>query len=139
NTCRYPRTRWRHLWRFPLRKGLYLSQRCRILLCRKGIPWIVAGLINLKNVHICNGTNMHSMKNLAFIFLIVVGLGGCTGGQIKQELPRLSATDFSAKINETENALILDVRTPDEFAKGHLQNAVNIDWKGSDFDRNVSK
>ncbi|PPL01364.1 thioredoxin [Parapedobacter indicus] len=82
---------------------------------------------------------MHSMNNLALIFLLALGLGGCTGRQTQQESSRLSATDFSEKISETENALILDVRTPEEFEKGHLENAVNIDWKGSDFDRNVSK
>jgi len=51
----------------------------------------------------------------------------------------LSAVDFSKKITETEQALVLDVRTPEEFEKGHLENAVNIDWKGDDFNGNVSK
>ena len=30
------------------------------------------------------------------------------------------------------------MRTPGEYADGHLQNAVNIDWKGNDFDAQVS-
>src|SRR5690606_9280242 len=51
----------------------------------------------------------------------------------------LSAVDFSKKISETEQALVLDVRTPEEFEKGHLENAVNIDWKGDDFNENISK
>ncbi len=79
------------------------------------------------------------MNSLALFFFIALGLVGCTGGQTQQELNRLSANDFSKKISETENARILDVRTPEEFEKGHLENAINIDWKGSDFDRHVSQ
>ena len=35
--------------------------------------------------------------------------------------------------------VILDVRTPDEFNSGHIQNAVNIDYKNPDFRENVDK
>lgn len=79
------------------------------------------------------------MNNLAFIFFIAFGLSSCTGRQTQQEPNHLSANDFSKKISETKNALILDVRTPEEYEKGHLEKAVNIDWKGNDFDSNVSK
>src|SRR5690606_8202683 len=82
---------------------------------------------------------MHGMNNLALIFFIAFGLVGCTGGQMQLESNRLSAHGFSTKISETKNTLILDVRTPEEYEKGHLENAVNIDWKGNDFDSNVSK
>lgn len=32
---------------------------------------------------------------------------------------------------------ILDVRTPEEFAAGHIEGAVNIDWYGPDFREEV--
>lgn len=35
--------------------------------------------------------------------------------------------------------VILDVRTPEEFAEGHLAGAVNIDFKGTDFEEKVSE
>lgn len=30
-------------------------------------------------------------------------------------------------------AAVVDVRTPEEYAEGHLNNAANVDWKASDF------
>ena len=50
----------------------------------------------------------------------------------------LSATEFSEKIKELPSAPIVDVRTPQEFSKGHLQNALNYNWNGSDFQKQIS-
>ena len=36
-------------------------------------------------------------------------------------------------IEETEGCRVLDVRTPAEFAQGHLEDAVNIDFYAPDF------
>lgn len=33
-----------------------------------------------------------------------------------------------------ENAVIIDVRTPDEYAAGHLEGALNIDVQSANFD-----
>lgn len=35
--------------------------------------------------------------------------------------------------------LIIDVRTPAEFASGHLEGAVNIDVQSADFDARISE
>lgn len=35
--------------------------------------------------------------------------------------------------------VILDVRTPEEYAQSHVQGAVNIDVKSSDFDEKIKK
>jgi len=45
----------------------------------------------------------------------------------------LAAADFSAKMQACPQAVLLDVRTPEEFAKGHLPQARNINWTGDDF------
>jgi rhodanese-related sulfurtransferase len=34
---------------------------------------------------------------------------------------------------DVENAVLIDVRTPEEYAEGHLDNAVNINWYDEDF------
>ena len=34
--------------------------------------------------------------------------------------------------------MILDVRTPEEFAESHLPGAVNINWKSKDFKEKVA-
>lgn len=33
--------------------------------------------------------------------------------------------------------LLIDVRTPEEYAAGHLEGAVNIDWLGPDFETKI--
>jgi phage shock protein E len=37
------------------------------------------------------------------------------------------------KLRQNTNAVVLDVRTPKEFAAGHIPGATNIDWNGADF------
>ncbi len=32
---------------------------------------------------------------------------------------------------------VLDVRTPEEFAEGHIKGAVNIDFNGDDFEKKI--
>jgi len=55
-----------------------------------------------------------------------------------QNFTRLSAAEFAEKIQQTPAAVVVDVRTPAEFAKGHLPQALNIDWKGSEFDKQMA-
>ncbi|RYY87037.1 MAG: thioredoxin [Chitinophagaceae bacterium] len=50
----------------------------------------------------------------------------------------LSANDFAKKMFETPGAVLLDVRTPEEFGKGHLKNAQNINWNAPGFDGAVA-
>lgn len=51
----------------------------------------------------------------------------------------LSATEFDAKVKEMPGAPVIDVRSPEEFAKGHLANALNYNWNDSRFMDNISK
>lgn len=50
----------------------------------------------------------------------------------------LGAQDFQFKTQEV-GVVTLDVRTPDEFAEGHLVNALNINVEGASFDSEVGK
>ncbi|MEA1785923.1 rhodanese-like domain-containing protein [Arenibacter sp. GZD96] len=34
---------------------------------------------------------------------------------------------------ELNNAIVIDVRTPEEYQQGHLPNAININWYDADF------
>ena len=70
---------------------------------------------------------------LGFLFLAVTA---CATGDDKSKTA-LDAKSFSKKQEETKGAIV-DVRTPKEFNEGHLQNAKNFNWKGSDFDKEVS-
>jgi len=42
-------------------------------------------------------------------------------------------------LKENADAVVLDVRTPGEFAEGHIEGAINIDFTGDDFDAGIAK
>lgn len=41
-------------------------------------------------------------------------------------------------IDMTSVTAVIDVRTPEEFAGGHVDGAINIDWQGSTFTDEVT-
>ena len=65
-------------------------------------------------------------------------LNSCANGQTQTAITNLSATEFSEKVKEFPTAPIVDVRTPQEFAKGHIQNALNYNWNGGEFQKQTS-
>ena len=61
---------------------------------------------------------------MAFSFF---GLFSCKGYK------DLSVNDFETMLAEDASVQLVDVRTPEEFAEGHLGGALNIDWKADGF------
>lgn len=57
---------------------------------------------------------------------------------ILQAQERLSSKEFRKKLAATNDALLLDVRTPEEIAKGYLNGAVFMDFYDSSFKEQVS-
>jgi thioredoxin len=49
----------------------------------------------------------------------------------------LSAKEFKDRIEANAAAPLVDVRTPEEFEKGHLPNSYNIDWSGNGFENKI--
>jgi thioredoxin 1 len=79
------------------------------------------------------------MKSIVAITLFTISaiFYSCSSMQSQSGSSALSATQFADKMKELPAAVIIDVRTPDEFSKGHIQNAQNFDWNGSEFDRQI--
>ncbi len=50
---------------------------------------------------------------------------------------KLAPTAFQKTINSTKDAVVLDVRTPDEFNSGALVNAMNVDFRDKYFETRV--
>jgi rhodanese-related sulfurtransferase len=42
-------------------------------------------------------------------------------------------------LDSGEKVTVLDVRTPEEYADGHLKEAVNVDFNGGDFESQIAK
>ncbi len=50
----------------------------------------------------------------------------------------VSPDEAEVLIKETPALVILDVRTPDEFAGGHIHGAKNVDFFGDDFEKQIA-
>ncbi len=70
--------------------------------------------------------------------LLVFALASCNG-QTQKNSKLIDPVAFKKEIAATPNAQILDVRTPEEYASEHLQNAQNVNWLSPDFVANTSK
>lgn len=81
------------------------------------------------------------MKKYTGILLIAISiiLGNCTYGQSGTEKNELSESEFAVRLNEYPDAPVIDVRTPEEYGKGHLVKARNINWNAGDFNQQVSQ
>lgn len=70
------------------------------------------------------------MKNVKCLLLaLAAGLCGCRA----QQFSNIDADAFAQLITNTDVQLV-DVRTPAEFAQGHIADALLIDFKAADFD-----
>jgi phage shock protein E len=59
------------------------------------------------------------MARIVFALLITLAITGCSGPESRFDVAgALEAVD--------QGALLIDVRSPEEFAGGHLDNAINI-------------
>lgn len=60
----------------------------------------------------------------------------CAQGSTK--VKSVTNSEFE-KLIQSENVIILDVRTPKEFNEGHIPNALNIDYRSDDFLKNIKE
>ena len=81
----------------------------------------------------------------ALVLVLLVG-SGCAGSDSSDEAPQSQAPAAAATaiaepsaVQEAiaDGAKLIDVRTPEEFAAGHLRGAVNIDLSGPDFNERI--
>jgi len=77
------------------------------------------------------------MKSFWLFSLALLILVSCSSGQ-NQSKTNLSPADFAKQISSMPEAPVLDVRTPGEFAGGHIAKAINVDWNGADFEKGIA-
>ncbi len=51
----------------------------------------------------------------------------------------LQPVAFQSTMDTTQNPLLVDVRTSEEYESGHLKGAINIDFRGNDFRGQIQK
>ena len=69
------------------------------------------------------------MKKIVTCLLAVLGLNSACG---QENFGNADVAGFAELVADT-NVVVLDVRTASEFAEGHLERAINIDYQQSDF------
>jgi len=86
-----------------------------------------------------------SLKNLMMLVLSVslvtaVALtGGCVQVQIIEDITPQEAFTLIQNNQNNPDFVIIDVRTPQEFAEEHIENALNIDYYSETFRDELNK
>ena len=99
------------------------------------------GLVRIK-IYLC--INIKSSKNMrqmvkSMFFLLLLAVAACSNAQTKNEVAKdVTVTEF-AELIEKGKGLLLDVRTPEEFNKGHIKDAKIINYYDEDFDAQIEK
>lgn len=77
------------------------------------------------------------MKQFLFVIVITISLIGCTN---QKNLMSISSVNDVERVNfNSPKNVLIDVRTPEEYAEGHLPHAINIDVNGDDFEEKIKK
>ena len=75
------------------------------------------------------------MKKIVLIVISIFLLVGCTS--MTAGVTNMNVSEFSAKIAEA-GVVILDVRTPAEFAEGYIEGARLIDFQSGNFENEIA-
>lgn len=87
----------------------------------------------------------------ALIGLMLITSSSCSAQTAENPVTGNNTSIQSATVNEevtpevflskigTENTVLIDVRTPEEFATGHIPNALNINFNAPDFAEQMAK
>jgi rhodanese-related sulfurtransferase len=71
------------------------------------------------------------MRKVLFILLLTTACAKESRND-STAIKSLSAAEFSNRL--TDQAVLLDVRTPQEFEGGYIPGAINLDFKAADFE-----
>jgi rhodanese-related sulfurtransferase len=95
---------------------------------------------------------MRKLVPLWVICVCLVMAGGCAQQLTKQEvmglgekyffvdiLPPKDAFELIQKNKGNSNFVILDIRTPEEFRDGHIEGAVNVNFRSENFGKEIDK
>lgn len=77
------------------------------------------------------------MKKLISILVASVFVLTACGGN-GGKVTNLNVNDFAKKITDSSVTLV-DVRTPGEFASGHIAGATNVDFESGNFEQDIQK
>jgi len=78
------------------------------------------------------------MKKFSILFLTLTLAFNFLFAQSNLNIVKLDAKAFAEKIKAFPNAPLVDIRTAGEFTEGHIEKAINYDWYGANFEKQIS-
>lgn len=87
------------------------------------------------------------MKTFRIVILFVIGHSVLLSTNIyaqeirqyQNDIRRVSKEEFKAFLDAHDHVQLVDVRTPEEFQEGTVQDAINIDYYNADFRDQIAK
>jgi thioredoxin 1 len=77
---------------------------------------------------------------ILFALMLSTTLGACQSNGGNGAVSTVSVSDFQGKLTASaKGAQLVDVRTPEEYADGHLKGSVNININSGDFEQQLGK
>ena len=87
-----------------------------------------------------------NIKNLKVLLITMLWISFVSCGQKQNDkstdqdsAPKISLISASELNKVNDQILLIDVRTPGEFASGHIENSINIDYQADNFKDLISE
>ncbi|WP_291778581.1 rhodanese-like domain-containing protein [Cecembia sp.] len=84
-------------------------------------------------------TYLSYIQITAIIFGLLFSLAFINDVLAQEGAPKLSPDKFEKEANKKKSHVILDIRTPEEVAEGHIEGAQFADFLGEHFEEDLNK
>ena len=85
---------------------------------------------------------MKTLSPVGLLFGLLLLMSSCTSTEKKEAsdngVEALSPRDFKSTLASNPDAVLVDVRTPEEFSEGTIEGAINIDFKDPSFSEKIN-
>ncbi|WP_175955603.1 rhodanese-like domain-containing protein [Schaalia sp. Marseille-Q2122] len=83
--------------------------------------------------------NLRRPGLLTLCCTLAIGASACSSTPAANTAEEAATTTTQSAVQDTpaSDLTIIDVRTPEEYAEGHLEGAINIDIYAEDFERQI--
>ncbi|WP_299257388.1 rhodanese-like domain-containing protein [uncultured Aquimarina sp.] len=79
------------------------------------------------------------IKTILAVVVLSILLFSCTDSNTKDTAVELITVEEMDSLLEMEKVQLVDVRTPQEYAEGHIEGAINIDFSDENFETLISE
>jgi rhodanese-related sulfurtransferase len=81
---------------------------------------------------------MNHLSSLLFLAILsLLAVSSARAAEGKEAHHQNVSPDEFEKLSKEPNTVIIDVRTPKEYAAGHIKGSILIDYSGKDFEQKI--